>query len=883
MRLTQFTTNESRRATNAVMLTEAKILNEWSTVGKRLVEYKLTPQQIEQIFANAEKGQTGMGGNRTMLGQGKDAVAAVNKAWEDLKTQMQNSAPVKGFDQKVNAALNKIGMGSADPEFQNNVSGWVQKYRDFAKQHPIAQGAIYAVLIALTGLSGAGIAGAAALGLLKMADRVLQGDRFTSALYKGAKTGGTAYALGQLKNHFADQPTGPAVQSPNPSEQFNDYTVAKGDTLSQIAKDNGVSVDALMKSNPEITNPDVIKAGQAIKIPLGDEFVTGNPYQGGVGTASDTMKKIASGEYTPSEISTNAAAKAAKAAGKAATQAADTATDTAADTAADAAMNAPIPADQAPMYQADAGQYDDGASQLGQNSDMVKVGDTNQGRLKMNQWRQETGSPNAKPITPDTPSDGSYSQSAPIGANGQPMKQVPMDDAGSAAASASSNTPTLSLSDTGNGIKGDLTLPDGSTVPAQAFPADGMQPRMPFGSQKVTVELNGQKVDAWVYNGKAYIKDFDTNTLKAPSAPASTGSPFFDRMNRAAANGVKLREAEIKAVFKISANQMFKRQAINEGIWDSIKGAAGQAMDWAKTKGHNLTTKITADKLKQAWQAAGSPTDSQKVRDLLVAQGVAAQVADGALKSVAVVRGKNTQDRRQAAQSFGPDKAQQQGSAAFGQMAGQLSQQAKPQAQAQPKFQAQTWGGQTQQQAPATTSSAQADAGKPGFLQSKIKGSQVPAAQPAQQAQQEPAQAGFMQSKIKQGGYKYQPEMTEEMISKSLQSELDAFMGREKKVDKRDISKRPQDRAVQKKVTEVSSDKLNRYMRGVSDDSQKHPKDPSKRKPEKASRSVGGFAKASNRLQKREVDEDCWDGYEQIGMKKKAGKTVPNCVPKKKK
>lgn len=26
----------------------------------------------------------------------------------------------------------------------------------------------------------------------------------------------------------------------------------------------------------------------------------------------------------------------------------------------------------------------------------------------------------------------------------------------------------------------------------------------------------------------------------------------------------------------------------------------------------------------------------------------------------------------------------------------------------------------------------------------------------------------------------------------------------------------------------------------------------------------------------------CWDGYEQIGMKKKDGKEVPNCVPKKK-
>ena len=26
----------------------------------------------------------------------------------------------------------------------------------------------------------------------------------------------------------------------------------------------------------------------------------------------------------------------------------------------------------------------------------------------------------------------------------------------------------------------------------------------------------------------------------------------------------------------------------------------------------------------------------------------------------------------------------------------------------------------------------------------------------------------------------------------------------------------------------------------------------------------------------------CWKGYEMIGMKKKGGRTVPNCVPRKK-
>ncbi len=33
----------------------------------------------------------------------------------------------------------------------------------------------------------------------------------------------------------------------------------------------------------------------------------------------------------------------------------------------------------------------------------------------------------------------------------------------------------------------------------------------------------------------------------------------------------------------------------------------------------------------------------------------------------------------------------------------------------------------------------------------------------------------------------------------------------------------------------------------------------------------------------KEKKDPCWDGYEQIGTKEKKGKTVPNCVPEKKK
>lgn len=34
-------------------------------------------------------------------------------------------------------------------------------------------------------------------------------------------------------------------------------------------------------------------------------------------------------------------------------------------------------------------------------------------------------------------------------------------------------------------------------------------------------------------------------------------------------------------------------------------------------------------------------------------------------------------------------------------------------------------------------------------------------------------------------------------------------------------------------------------------------------------------------LREAAEDDPCWDGYEQVGMKEKDGKQVPNCVPKK--
>ena len=105
----------------------------WESAGQKILEANLTADQIQQLFKSVEKDSTDAGGNRTMIGKGKDVTDAVGKAWTDLKAKMENSKPMTNFDQAMSDQLSKIGMGAKDPQFHGKVSDWVQKYRDFAK------------------------------------------------------------------------------------------------------------------------------------------------------------------------------------------------------------------------------------------------------------------------------------------------------------------------------------------------------------------------------------------------------------------------------------------------------------------------------------------------------------------------------------------------------------------------------------------------------------------------------------------------------------------------------------------------------------------------------------------------------------------------------
>jgi hypothetical protein len=212
----------------------------WESAGKAIKEAALTADQIQQIFTSVEQGASAAGGNRTMVGQGKDAASAVKKAYDDLVSKVQNSGPMKSADAMYDQAAEKLKAATGGDA---GVMQYVQKYRDFAKAHPVAQSLIYSALIAAAGISGVGIGGAAALGLFKMVDKLLQGEKFSTSLGKGLATGATAFAAGQIGQAFKGTPPpgGNTSGIPDSSTSYAPPTNADGSLMTgqQIAASQG--------------------------------------------------------------------------------------------------------------------------------------------------------------------------------------------------------------------------------------------------------------------------------------------------------------------------------------------------------------------------------------------------------------------------------------------------------------------------------------------------------------------------------------------------------------------------------------------------------------------------------------------------------------------
>ena len=72
------------------------------------------------------------------------------------------------------------------------------------------------------------------------------------------------------------EPTDSPEPTPPPAPTPQVHVVARGDTMSKIARKYGVTVEEIMAANPKIKNPDRIDIGDEITIPV-PEPETGFP------------------------------------------------------------------------------------------------------------------------------------------------------------------------------------------------------------------------------------------------------------------------------------------------------------------------------------------------------------------------------------------------------------------------------------------------------------------------------------------------------------------------------------------------------------------------------------------------------------------------------
>jgi len=318
---------ENKMKLNEVILKEDPIYRTWKTLGQTLVERRMSEKEILQVFADAETGMTdkATGSNRTMLGRGKDTTVdfagQVKDAVSGVLNSIQNSVPVEAvdvaYDQATDALTNLAG-GQ-----KGKVMQAIKGYRNLVKQYPKTAGFAKAALVAITGLATGGAGLPAIAGLTYALDSAIRGDKLSSVLGKGAGSAALA-AAGQavagalipdaaaattanptgMNYNYDNFVTANPTTTLSPSEfaaqqaadgqgsatisgatdampsRFDDivsnsvdYKVKPGDTLSDILADRKINPEAFKRLpgndiffSPD-GNPNILKAGQTIKLP----------------------------------------------------------------------------------------------------------------------------------------------------------------------------------------------------------------------------------------------------------------------------------------------------------------------------------------------------------------------------------------------------------------------------------------------------------------------------------------------------------------------------------------------------------------------------------------------------------------------------------------
>ena len=170
-----------------------------------LIEASLAPQQIQQLFGEIEKAATAGGDNRTGLGLGVDVAKEANKAINNLGKWLQDTTPVKMFDQKFEQLKGKVATKFPALAKQLTSMG------EWAKANPGKTAAIIGVLTTLASVAGGPVGGAIAGQILKGAAELLKGEKLSTAIGKGAKAAAFGWLTGKAVDFIGNALTDPMM------------------------------------------------------------------------------------------------------------------------------------------------------------------------------------------------------------------------------------------------------------------------------------------------------------------------------------------------------------------------------------------------------------------------------------------------------------------------------------------------------------------------------------------------------------------------------------------------------------------------------------------------------------------------------------------------
>ena len=174
-----------------------------------LIEASLAPQQIQQLFGEIEKAATAGGDNRTGLGLGVDVAKEANNAINNFGKYLQNTTPVKMFDQKFEQLKDKVS--TKFPKLAQQLTG----IGEWAKENPGKTAAIIGLLTTLAALAGGPIGGAIAGQVLKGAAELLKGEKLSTAIGKGAKAAAFGWLTGKAVDFIGNALTDPVIAQAN--------------------------------------------------------------------------------------------------------------------------------------------------------------------------------------------------------------------------------------------------------------------------------------------------------------------------------------------------------------------------------------------------------------------------------------------------------------------------------------------------------------------------------------------------------------------------------------------------------------------------------------------------------------------------------------------